>query len=172
MSSTARSSSLARLSRRELLQRGALVAAAASLPAAVSSDLVASAFAAPRSPAPARLDTYTALVEAMAVSPSYRLDPSVAGEAARRFQASYAGMSQVARDHADGVLDALETSPGRSFSKMSPGERCAYLRTESEPGSAAPSGGERKRLRLASDSLGLIALVVATDGDSLGEVTL
>ena len=39
-----------------------------------------------------RLRTYTALVEAMAVSPSYRLDPSVADEAARRFEASYAGV--------------------------------------------------------------------------------
>jgi hypothetical protein len=136
------------------------------------SDLVASAFAAGDGLAPERLRTYTALVQAMAVSPSYRLDPSVADEAARRFEASYADMPQVARDHADRVLDGLEASTGRSFSRMPAGERSAHLQRAGDPSSAAPAGDERKRLRLASDSLGLVALVVGTPGESPSEMTL
>ena len=172
MSGVARTSSLARLSRRELLQRGALIAAAASVPAALPSDLLASAFAGPGGLAPARADTYRALVQAMALSPSYRLDPSVADEAARRFEARYASMPEVARDHADRVLDSLEASAARSFSKMPTADRWTHLQRAGNPASAAPTGDERKRLRLASDSLGLIALVVGTDDGAPHEVTL
>jgi hypothetical protein len=95
----------------------------------------------------------------------------VAGEATRRFEARYAGMPQLARDHADRVLDALEASTAHPFSEMPAAERCGHLQRAGNPASAAPSGDERTRLRLASDSLGLIALVAGSD-DACREVTL
>jgi hypothetical protein len=172
MSSKARTSTLTRLSRRELLQRGALIAAAASAPAVLPSEFLASAFAAPERLGTTRAATYTALVQAMAVSPAHRLDPSVAVEATRRFEESYAGMPQVARDHADRVLDDLEASAARSFSEMPAAERCAHLQRTGNPASATPMGGEHRRLRLASESLGLVAVVLSTGDSSPQEVTL
>src|SRR3954470_22980955 len=70
-----------------------------------------------------RRATYTSLVEAVLADPSMRVDPSLAQGSADEFAAAYADWPAELQRGADKVLDAVERSSSRGFSKEDRGKR-------------------------------------------------
>jgi hypothetical protein len=117
--------------------------------------------------APARQQTYRALVDTMLAEPGLRLDPAAADAAASEFAAHYATWPADAQRRADTVLDALDTSAGRSFSKLARPARTAHLRGCAQPTDDDPVGAERARLDMAQGAMSLAAVTIGPSGGEL-----
>lgn len=147
--------------RREFLQWGGAVAgalavggAATVLPSGGSATAEAAGLSA------ARRRTYTALVEAVAVQPSVRLDPSVAAPATEDFAAAYDAWPDERRAQADAVLDALERAPAGGFSGMHRDRRGAELHARCDVRHARPTAAEHERSELARRALELASVAL------------
>jgi hypothetical protein len=162
-----------RSSRREFLARGGVLAGAAvlTLPGVARAARPAGAPVATAAPAtglaPARRETYRALVDTVLTEPGLRLDPAAADAAASDFAAHYATWPADAQQRADSVLDALDTSSGRSFSKLDRPARTAHLQSCGRPTDDDPVGAERQRLDLAQGAMSLAAVTVGPSGGEL-----
>jgi hypothetical protein len=161
-----------RSSRREFLARGGALAGVAvlTLPGVARAARPAGApvAAAPATGlAPARRETYRALVDTVLTEPGLRLDPAAADAAAAEFEAHYATWAADARQRADAVLDTLDTSSGRSFSKLGRPARTAHLQACGRPTDDDPVGPERQRLDLAQGAMSLAAVTVGPSGGEL-----
>jgi hypothetical protein len=168
-----------RSNRRQFLARGGALAGVAvmSLPGAAraarptATDPPAGAVPAGAAPtaglAPARRDTYRALVDTMATEPGLRLDPAAADAAASEFVAHYATWPADAQRRADTVLDALDASSGRSFAKLGRPERTVHIRACERPTNDDPVGPERARLDMAQGAMSLAAVTLGPSGGEL-----
>jgi hypothetical protein len=118
--------------------------------------------------APARRQTYGALVDTVLAEPGLRLDPAAADAAASEFAAHYATWPADAQRRADEVLDALEASTGRSsFAQLGRPARTAHLRACGRPTDDDPVGPERQRLDLAQGAVSLAAVTIGPSGGEL-----
>jgi hypothetical protein len=162
-----------RSSRREFLARGGVLAGAAvlTLPGVARAARPAGApiAATPATGlAPARRETYRALVDTVLTEPGLRLDPAAADAAASEFAAHYATWPADAQQRADAVLDALEQSTGRApFAKLGRPARTAHLQGCAKPTDDDPVGAERRRLDLAQGAMSLAAVTVGPSGGEL-----
>src|SRR4051795_187226 len=135
-----------RASRREFLARGGALAGAAvlTLPGVARAARPAGAPVAAAAPTtgltPARGETYRALVDTVLTEPGLRLDPAAADAAAAEFAAHYATWPADAQRRADAVLDSLDASSGRSFSKLARPARTAHLQACGRPTDDDPVG--------------------------------
>jgi hypothetical protein len=130
--------------------------------------------AVPATPIPAtglatnRRETYRALVDTMLAEPGLRLDPAAADAAASEFAARYATWPADAQRRADGVLDGLEQSTGRTaFAKLDRPTRTSHLRTCGRPTDDDPVGPERQRLDMAQGAMSLAAVTIGPSGGEL-----
>ncbi|MEA2380578.1 MAG: hypothetical protein QOH72_549 [Solirubrobacteraceae bacterium] len=165
-----------RSSRREFLARGGALAgvavmtvpgvARAAKPATGTAAATTAAVAA-AALTPARRATYGALVDTVLAEPGLRLDPAAADAAASEFAAHYATWPPDAQRRADDVLDALDTSTGRSFAQLGRPARTAHLRTCARPTDDDPVGAERRRLDMAQSAMSLAAVTVGPSGGEL-----
>ena len=153
-----------RWSRRELLERGGLLAGALSLGVGLEAALGGPKAAAALSAG--RRRTYTALVEAAVSHPSLRLDPACAAAATEDFADAYAAWAEHRRRWADRVLDALERSSARPFSALDGRGRCAHLSSCARLTSHEPTGAESERLDLVRQAMTLVAVGIGpAEGD-------
>jgi hypothetical protein len=147
--------------RRQFLARGGAVAGALALGGAAAVVAPSRGTAEAVGLTAARERTYTALMEAVLVQPSLRLDPALAPRAADAFAAVYADWPAEQRHHADAVLDALERAPGAAgFSALGPDDRAAQLRAGARVTRARPTPDDRDRLQLTTGALELAAAVL------------
>ena len=114
-----------------------------------------------------RRATYVSLAEAVLADPSMRVDPSLAQGAADEFAAVYAGWPADLQRGADKVLDAVERSTSRGFSKEDRDNRHAKLQELGRPTTPDPQPAERQRLELAQDALTLVAVTVGPADESI-----
>jgi hypothetical protein len=163
-----------RSSRREFLARGGALAGMAmlTLPGVARAARPAGAPIAAAAPAtdlaPARRETYRALVDTVLTEPGLRLDPAAADAAAAEFAAHYATWPADARQRADVVLDGLEASTGPApFAKLGRPARTAHLRDCGRPTDDDPVGAERQRLDLAQGAMSLAAVTIGPSGGEL-----
>ena len=158
--------------RRQFLVRGSALAGALAIGGA-GSLLSGGSSAQAAGLTPARRRTYTALMEAVVVQPSLRLDPALAPQAADAFAAAYATWPEDRRREADGVLDALEreSAPG-AFSALDRDRRSRDLRERARVTSARPAGAERERLVLTDRALALAAVTLGQPDSGHQTVTV
>ncbi len=139
------------LDRRQLLARGALLAASvAGLPRLAAPAAATAASGAGAVLAPARLAAYRSLVEALRLAPHGRFANRDAIAASRSFAGAYAAGDAPARAHADAVLDAvapLLRTPGGAAA------RYAALRAGPGGGSPAPAEAHRRAVVMAAVAL-------------------
>ena len=139
-----------RLDRRQLLARGALLAAsAAGLPRLLQPAAASAAGAAPGL-APARLATFRKLAEALRLAPGRRLAHRDEAAAAAAFAAAYAAGDAALRAHADAVLDE---AAGLLRGAGGPAARLSALRPGPGGGSPAPEEAHRRSIVLAAVAL-------------------
>jgi hypothetical protein len=156
--------------RRQFLARGGALAGALAMGGTAAALVPAGGRAEATALTAARRRTYAALMEAVVVQPSVRLDPAVAPEAAAQFAATYAGWPAERRRDADAVLDALERSTG--LSTLDRRARGDEVRARARPSSARPGAAERERLDLSVRALELAAVVLAPSDDGHQIVTV
>src|SRR3954466_12647941 len=108
-----------------------------------------------------RRATYVSVAEAVLADPSMRVDPSLPPGAADEVAPVFAGGPADLQRGADKVLDAVERSTSRGFSKEDRDNRHAKLQELGRPTTPDPQPAERQRLELAQDALTLVAVTVA-----------
>jgi len=94
-----------------------------------------------------------------------RVDPSLAQGAADEFAAAYAEWPAELQRRADKILDAVERSSNRGFSKEDRGNRHERLHELGRPTTPDPQPAERQQLDLAQDALALVAVTVGPEAD-------
>src|SRR4051794_9532184 len=113
-----------------------------------------------------RRTIYASLVEAVLVDPSMRVDPALAQGSADEFAAAYAQWPADLQRRADRILDAVERSTNRGYSKEPRGKRHDALQELGRPTTPDPQPAERARLDLAQDALALVAVTVGQPDES------
>jgi hypothetical protein len=145
--------------RRELLQRGGLLAGAiavgswsAAAPAGTATAAVASVALSDE-----RRHSYSALAEAVVTGPTMRLPASAAEQVVVDFESAYITWPVAERRHANTVLDAL----ARDARMQNRSQRAAMLR-----------GSNPRDAELAYRACGLVAVALSSGLDDHAEVSV
>ena len=138
--------------RRELLQRGGLLAGVAALGTLGWGTTSVGATTSAVALSEERRRIYGALAETVVTGPGLRLPADAAAGVVSDFEAAYITWAAPDRNRADGVLDAL----GRDFEKQGRKERAGVLHPANENARAAD---------LAYRARTLVAIAITPDGE-------
>ncbi len=145
--------------RRDLVQRGAILAGAAGVASVVGMTGIEKALAAGTQLSAQRQATYSALVEAVALSPTAGVSASNLDRSTARFAKYYAEGGEGMRTAVGIVLDTVESGPGGAgFAELPKRARLAQLKDWLEGDLEAESARGHRWRAIAPQAVELAAL--------------